>query len=359
MATDRAVDREKLEKTVEHIFGLLGGAVVSAMIYLGDRLGLYRALADAGTVSSEELALKTGLDERWLREWLRGQAAARVIDYAGDGRFALSPEGEMVLADESSPAFSAGGFSGLPAEFAVLEKLPESFRTGLGLPYDAFGEDGNKGVERLLAPWFRNTLVPVALPALDGVVAKLEAGAKVADVGCGGGVALLEMARSYPSSRFHGYDISKHALVHAAQNMAEAKVTNATFHDANGDAIPNDASFDLITTFDCIHDMANPSPVMHAIRRALREDGTWLIADIKCKPTFEENLEDNPMAGMMYGFSVLSCMSSALSEPGGAGLGTLGFTEDLARTMTAEAGFTRFRCHDFEHQLNAYYEVRP
>ncbi len=359
MATDRPVDREKLEQTVEHVFGLLGGAVVSGMIYLGDRLGLYRALADAGEVSSEELAQKTGLHERWLREWLRGQAAARVIDYVGDGRFALSAEGAMVLADESSPAFSAGGFSALPAEFAVLEKLPESFRTGIGLPYDALGEEGNKGVERLLAPWFRNSLVPVALPALDGVVAKLEAGAKVADVGCGGGVALLEMAKSYPSSHFHGYDISKHALSHAERNKAEAKVTNATFHDANGDAIPADASFDLITTFDCIHDMANPGPVMHAIRRALKEDGTWLIADIKSKPTFEENLEDNPMAGMMYGFSVLGCMSSALSEPGGAGLGTLGFTEDVARTMTAEAGFKRFRCHDFEHQLNAYYEVRP
>ena len=359
MAPDRPVDQEKLEQTVERVFGLLGGAVVSGMIYLGDRLGLYRALADAGEVSSAELASKTGLHERWLREWLRGQAAARVIDYVGDERFALSPEGAMVLADESSPAFSAGGFSALPAEFAVLEKLPESFRTGLGLPYDALGEEGNKGVERLLAPWFRNTLVPVALPALDGVVAKLEAGAKVADVGCGGGVALLEMAKSYPRSDFHGYDISKHALSHAERNKAEAKATNASFHDANGDAIPPDASFDLITTFDCIHDMANPGPVMHAIRRALKEDGTWLIADVKSKPTFEENLADNPLAGTMYGFSVLGCMSSALSEPGGAGLGTLGFTEDVARTMTAEAGFKRFRCLDFEHQLNAYYEVRP
>ncbi len=359
MAPDRPVDQEKLEQTVERVFGLLGGAVVSGMIYLGDRLGLYRVLADAGEVSSAELASKTGLHERWLREWLRGQAAARLIDYVGDERFALSPEGAMVLADESSPAFSAGGFSALPAEFAVLEKLPESFRTGLGLPYDALGEEGNKGVERLLAPWFRNTLVPVALPALDGVVAKLEAGAKVADVGCGGGVALLEMAKSYPRSDFHGYDISKHALSHAERNKAEAKATNASFHDANGDAIPPDASFDLITTFDCIHDMANPGPVMHAIRRALKEDGTWLIADVKSKPTFEENLADNPLAGMMYGFSVLGCMSSALSEPGGAGLGTLGFTEDVARTMTAEAGFKRFRCLDLEHQLNAYYEVRP
>ena len=293
-----------------------------------------------------------------MREWLRGQAAAGLLDYA-DGRFELSAETALVLAEEYSPAFAGGGFSALPAEFAVLERLPESFRSGIGLPYDAFGVEGNKGVERLLAPWFRNSLVPVALPALDGVVPKLEAGAKVADVGCGGGVALLELAKAYPKSRFHGYDISKHALDHAEQSKSEAAVDNVSFHDANGDSIPADGSFDFITTFDCIHDMANPGPVIHAIRRALKPDGTWLIADIKGKPTFEENLEDNPMAGMMYGFSVLSCMSSALSEPDGAGLGTLGFPEEVARKMTRAAGFTRFRCHDFEHQLHAYYEVRP
>ncbi len=360
MSTPQTIDPEKLEATVEQVFGYLGGAVIASMIYLGDHLGLYRALAAVDdAVTSDELAAKTGLHERWVREWLRGQAAARLVDYRGEGRFALSPEGKMVLANEHSPAFAAGGFCGLPQQFAVLERLPESFRTGRGLPYDAFGVEGNRGVERMFAPWFRTMLVPVALPALDGVAAKLEAAATVADVGCGAGVALLEMAKAYPRSQFHGYEISKHALTRAAVNLAESGLRNVTFHDANGDALPGDASFDFITTFDCLHDMANPAPVIGAIRKAIKPDGTWLIADIKSHPTFEGNLAENPMAGMMYGFSVLSCMSSALSEPGGAGLGTLGFTEEVARTMTGAAGFSRFRTHDFENPMNAYYEVRP
>ncbi len=363
MATDsynKDIDREKLEKTALHVFGLLGGAVTSGMIFLGDRLGLYQALQDTGPVTSEELAGKTGLHERWIREWLQGQAIAGLIDYKGDGRFELSPESALVLANEESPTFAAGGFCALPQQMAVLDRLPESFKSGLGLPYDAFGPEGARGVERLLAPWFRTQLVPRALPKLDGVVAKLEAGARAADVGCGTGVAILQMAKAYPKADFHGYDISKYALARAEENKAQAGLQNLTFHDVNGDAIPGDQSFDFITTFDCLHDMANPAPVIGAIYKALKRDGTWLIADIHCQPTFEENLaEDNPLMPLMYGFSVLCCMSSALSEPGGAGLGTLGFTEPVARKMVTDAGFTRFQSHDFNNPINAYYEVRP
>jgi 2-polyprenyl-3-methyl-5-hydroxy-6-metoxy-1,4-benzoquinol methylase len=359
MADRRPLDPAKLEATVKQVFGILGGAVVAGMVYLGDHLGLYRALAGAGPVTSPDLAAKTGLHERWLREWLRGQAAAGLIEYVGDERFELSPEGALALADESSPMFAVGGFTGLPAQIAVLEKLPESFRTGIGLPYDAFGIEGNRGVQRMLAPWFRTMLIPLALPTLDGVVPKLTRGAKVADIGCGAGVALVEMAKAFPASELHGYEISEHALTLAARDLAAAGVANLAFHDARTDPLPEDASFDLVTTFDCVHDMAHPDAVAGAIRRALKADGTWLIADIKSKPTFEENLRDNPMAAMMYGFSVMSCMSSALSEPGGAGLGTLGFTEELARTMTRAAGFTRFRRCDLDHPMNAYYEVRP
>lgn len=355
----RPIDPEKLEETVQHVFGLLGGAVVSGMVYLGDRLGLYRELAGAGALTSEELAERTELQERWLREWLRGQAAAGLLEYRGDGRFELSPEGAAVLSDEDHPAFAAGGFGALPAQMAVLERLPESFRSGLGLPYDAFGPEGNRGVERMFAPWYRTQLVPVALPALDGVLPKLAQGAKVADVGCGAGVALVEMARTFPGSEFHGYDISEHALALAEKNRAAAGLENLSFHHARRDPLPAGAGFDLVTTFDCLHDMAHPGEAMRAIRAAIEPDGTWLIADIKSHPTFEETLENNPGAGMMYAFSVLSCMSSALSEPGGAGLGTLGFTEEIAREMTREAGFERFRRLEFEHPMNAYYEVRP
>ena len=353
------LDFDKLKEFVKHVFDFLSGAVVSGMSHLGDRLGLYAALRDAGAVTSEELASKTGLNERWVREWLRGQAAAQLIDYKGNGRFALSLEAGFVLAEENSPAFAAGGFHSLPQQFAVLERLPEAFRTGIGLPYDAFGPEGAAGIERFLAPWFRTFLVPVALPALDGVVAKLTTGAQVADIGCGSGLALLEMAKAYPQSQFHGYDISTHAIERARANAAQAGVPNVVFHDASGDALPADNTFDLITSFDCIHDMTHPEDVMRAIRAALKPEGTWLIADINAKPTFEENLERNPMVAMMYSISVMSCMSSGLSAPGGAGLGTLGFSEPVAREMTAAAGFTRFTRHDFDNPVNAYYEVRP
>ena len=353
------LDLEKLRAFLKHVFDFLGGAVVSGMIYLGDRLGLYAALRAAGTVTSEELAQRTGLNERWVREWLRSQAAAQLVEYKGDGRFGLSLEAQFVLAEENSPAFAAGGFHSLPQQFAVLERLPEAFRTGIGLPYDAFGPEGAVGIERFLAPWFRTFLVPLVLPALEGVVAKLQAGAKVADVGCGAGLALLEMAKAYPHSAFHGYDISKHAIERARANAAQAGVANVTVHDASGDRLPADSSFDFITSFDCIHDMTHPADVMRAVRKALKPDGTWLIADINAKPTFEENLARNPMVAMMYSMSVLSCMSSALSVPGGAGLGTLGFSEPVARSMTAAAGFTRFARHGFDNPVNAYYEVRP
>src|SRR5262249_39855809 len=166
------IDIEKAKKTAEQVFGLLGGALVSAMIYLGDRIGLYQAMNGAGGVTSEELARKTGFHERWVREWLHGQAAARLIDYQGEGRFILSPETALVLADESSPLFLGGAFFAIPQQMAVLNLLPESFKSGRGLTYDQMGPEVNRGVERLLAPWFRTQLVPSALPKLDGVVAK-------------------------------------------------------------------------------------------------------------------------------------------------------------------------------------------
>jgi len=350
---------DKLTQFMTLVFRQLEGAVVSGMIYLGYHLGLYRAMDGAGALTSEELSKKTGLNERWVREWLRGQAAAKLVEYKGDGRFELGYEGTLTLANDTCPAFAAGIFAGLPDQFAVLKQLPESFRTGLGLPYDVFGADGNRGVELGFAPWYRSMLVPFALPALDGVTAKLQAGAKVADIGCGAGVAMIEMAKAFPRSQFHGYEISKHALAQGEKNKVEAGAGNVFFHDASGDGISSDGSFDFITTFDCLHDMTRPDVVTKAIRAAIKPDGTWLIADINSKPTFEENLERNPMVAMMYGFSVMSCMSSALSEPGGLGLGTLGFTEEVARKMTADAGFTRFKRHDFDNPLNAYYEVRP
>ena len=276
-------------------------------------------------MTSEELARKTGLHERWIREWLYGQAAAKLIDYKGEGRFELSPESAQVLANENSPFFLAGGFCALPQQMAVLNLLPESFKSGIGLTYDQLGPEVNRGVERLLAPWFRTQLVPTR--AAEARWSRRQ----VAGRGQSRGYWMRLRRRpdrdgeGLSAIRFHGYDIAKIPLARASENAKQAGVKNITFHDAGVDPLPGDASHDFITTFDCLHDMTRPDLVMQAIRKAIKPDGTWLIADVHGQPTFEQNLKENPLAPVMYGFSVICCMSSALSEPGGLGLGTLGF----------------------------------
>ena len=354
----RRLDPERLKGFAKQVFGALQGAVTAGMIHLGDRLGLYRALAE-GPATSAELAARTGLHERWVREWLRQQGAAGLLEWDAAERFGLSPEGRAVLADENHPAFGGGMFSQLPQTMAVLERLPEAFASGLGLPYDAFGPEGARGIERGFAPWYRTFLVPLAIPSLEGMRERLERGARVADVGCGSGVALLELARAFPRSEFHGFELSKHAIARAEANRVEAALANARFHDARGEALPADGSFDLVLSFDCLHDMTRPAEVAAAVRRSLRPDGTWFVADIKGRGSFAADVEKNPMAALMYGMSVMTCMSSALSEPGGAGLGTLGLPESALRALGEAAGFTRFRALDLGHPVNAFYELRP
>ena len=363
-AADTDLDPDKLKQYSFLVFTKLDGAVTAAMIHLGDQLGLYRALrAAGGPLTVAELAAATELDPRWVQEWVHNQAAAKLIeaDTPDDGpeRFAVTAEAAAVLADPDHPAFGMGMFHRFPQTMRAVEHSRDSFRTGVGHDYDSHGPEGAVGIERSFEPWNRSFLVPVVLPALDGVVAKLTAGATVADVGCGAGGALIMMATAFPASTFHGYDISRFALDRAEQKKAEAGIDNVHFHDPRVEPLPSDRSVDLVTTFDCIHDMTHPQEVMAAIREAIADDGTWLLVDIKALDTFAENVRKNPMASLMYGISVLSCMSSALSEPGGAGLGTLGLPESKAREMSAAAGFTRFQRLKVDHSVNAFYEVRP
>lgn len=346
------------------VFSKLEGAVTAGMIHLGDRLGLYAALAESTKpISSGELAIRTGLHERWVREWLHNQVAAHLVscvDLAADvPEFGLSAEGRAVLASPNHPAYGMGMFHRLPQTMAALNDMPESFRTGLGHDYDSHGPEGAVGIERSFEPWNQNFLLPVVLPTLDGVLDKLQSGAKVADIGCGSGGAVLLMAKAFPNSRFTGFDISKHALARAGERLAEEGLKNVEFVDPRDVAIEQDGSYDFVCTFDCIHDMTHPTAMMQTIRQALKPDGSWLLVDIKAHDTLEMNVSKNPMASLLYGISVLSCMSSAMSSPDGEGLGTLGLSAARAEEMAKLAGFASFRRLDVDHSVNAFYEVRP
>ena len=354
------MDDDRLRMFSFLVFTKLEGAVTSGMIHLGDKLGLYRALRDAAEpLSSGELAESTGLHERWVREWAYNQAAARIIECDVDERFSLSEEAAAVLASPDHPAYGMGMFHRFPNTMESLRDMPESFRTGLGHDYDSHGPEAAVGIERAFEPWNRANLLPVVLPALDGVVERLAAGISVSDVGCGAGGAVLLMAGAYPNSRFRGYDISHYALRRAEERRLEASVGNVSFGDPRVVPLPDDASIGFVTTFDCIHDMTHPLEMMQALRGAITPDGTWLLVDIKAHDSFAVNAQKNPMASLMYGISVLSCMSSAMSEPEGAGLGTLGLSGARAEEMAHAAGWSRFRRLDIEHPINAFYEIRP
>ncbi|MEO6651140.1 MAG: class I SAM-dependent methyltransferase [Ilumatobacteraceae bacterium] len=355
---------DRLRQYSFRVFTKLEGAFTAGMIHLGDRLGLYRAMADAERpLTSAELADATDLQERWVREWLHNQAAAQLIDFEADNggtdHFSLSGEACAVLASPTHPAFGMGMFHRLPQTMHALDAMPESFRTGIGHDYDSHGEEGAVGIERSFEPWNNANLLATVLPTMDGVTARLEGGASVADVGCGAGGAVLLMAEEFPASTFVGYDISQHALDRANAKLAETGLTNVRFADPRREPLPADGSVDFVTTFDCIHDMAHPTPVVAAIRGALADDGHWLLVDIRAAETLAENIENNPMAPLLYGVSVLACMSSALSEPGGEGLGTLGLPASKAEAMAGAAGFTRFRELGVRHPMNAFYEIRP
>lgn len=356
-------DPELLKLFSFTVFSKLEGAVTAGMIHLGDQLGLYAAMAGADGDTSGSLASRTELHERWVREWLHNQVAARIVSCddlgANDPVFRLTPEAVAVLATPGHPAYGMGMFHRLPQTMGALTRMPESFRTGIGHDYDSHGPEGAVGIERSFEPWNQNNMIPMVIPALEGIGAKLRAGASVADIGCGAGGLALLIGRTYPSSTVTGYDISRHALERAAERLSEEGLGNVRFCDPRSEAIPQDGSLDLVCTFDCIHDMTHPTEMMHVIRRSLADDGTWLLVDIKARDTLEENVGKNPMASLLYGISVLSCMSSAMSSPDGEGLGTLGLPESRARAMAREAGFTRFRRLDIDHSVNAFYEIRP
>ena len=351
----RPVDPDRLKAYALKVWKYKQGEVVSLMVYLGDRLGLYEAMAGGEELTPDQLSERTGLTERWVREWLLGQAAAGLVARNPEGTYSLEPEGEHVLVDDSALAYAAGAFiGGFPP--GQLDDIAESFRTGLGVTYDQMGDRVAGQMDRMNRAWVGEYLLDRVLPRLEVVIEKLESGAEVADVGCGGAISVEAMARRFPNSTFTGYEPSGPAVARAIARLSG--LANASVERVGGEELPSDARFDLILTLDCMHDIPFPDRVAAAIRRAIRDGGTWLIKDMKCSEIFEKNLK-NPMLAMQYGYSVSACLSSGASAEGGAALGTLGFPPVVAKRIAMDAGFTSFReIRLKDDPMHLYYEVR-
>jgi 2-polyprenyl-3-methyl-5-hydroxy-6-metoxy-1,4-benzoquinol methylase len=352
---ERELDLSEMRDLSERVVGYKAGEFVSLMIHLGDRLGLYGKMANAGPITADQLARWTGLNERWVLEWLRGQAAAQLLAYRGKDRFELTPVAEAVLAEHKSPFYCAGFFP-TPTPPDVVNRLVDGFQTGVGMSWQDHGPEVSRMLDRITRPQHR--LMPYVLATLPEVEQRLHEGVSVLEVGCRAGGALSILAPKYPKSTFHGYDASPQLVEQAEAAARKEGLSNVTYHLASGQDVPPGPRFDLVLTVDSMHDVPQPADVIRAIRLAIKPDGTWIIKDMRTSSHFEENLE-SPFSAMFYAFSVLYSLSASLSEPGGSGLGTMGFTSELARELTAAAGFTRFRKLDFDDGFNHFYEVRP
>ncbi|MEM7131852.1 MAG: class I SAM-dependent methyltransferase [Chloroflexota bacterium] len=353
MTDETVVTPEEIQACAQTVGGYITGHFVSLMINLGDRLGLYKALAHSGSHTAASLAQQTGLSERWLLEWLSSQTAAGLIEHE-HGAFTLAKAAVPILVDETSPLNLNGIFTYFVPE-DDMARVAKAFETGIGVSYDQHGPNCACSVKRLTGPGHSQLVEHLQL--IDGLHEKLEQGAAVVDVGCGAGVALRELARHYPNSTFEGYDPAEAAIELARSDAAQDGLTNITFHAAPGEDLPQQPRYDLVLTLDCLHDMPFPQQVMDAIRGCIKSDGVWVIKDIRCSDQFDENLA-NPSSTMLYSISVLVCMSSALSEAGGAGLGTMGFNPVLGQQMAQASGFSSFIQLPIDSDpFNNYYEV--
>jgi len=333
------MDEVKLHALMDKLVTDMGGAAMMASIIVGDELGLYRAMADGALVTPEEVAAKTGCNARLVREWLSAQAAAGYVELV-DGRFRLSPEQALALAIEDSPVYVAGGAVAAASFFLDKDKLVAAMRGDGALAWGEHHPCLFAGTERFFRPGYRARLVPEWLPALEGVVPKLEAGASVADVGCGHGASTVIMAQAYPASRFFGSDYHAPSIEVARQRAAEGGVADRVTFDVATAKSYAARDYDLICFFDCLHDLGDPVGAACHAYRALNRDGAVLLVEPFAGDRLEENL--NPIGRMFYAASTFICTPNSLSQEVGLGLGAQA-GESKIREVFAEAGFTRFR----------------
>jgi SAM-dependent methyltransferase len=350
------IDGARVEAFVGRVIEEIGATLNTALVAIGDELGLYRVMGGAGPLAPEELARGSGTNERYVREWLNAQAAGGFVDYdPTSGRYSLPAEHAMALADEDSAAFLGGFFQIAAATVRDAPRVAAAFTSGDGVGWHEHDHDVFEGCERFFRTGYRANLVSSWIPALEGVEEKLRIGAKVADVGCGHGASTILMAEAFPESVFHGYDYHAESIETARARARDAGLGDRVSFDVAPASRYPDAGYDLVTTFDCLHDMGDPVGAARRIRESLDRDGTWMLVEPLAGDRVEDNL--NPVGRTYYGFSTLLCTPASLSQEVGAALGAQA-GEARLRAVIEEAGFRRVR-RATETPFNMVLEARP
>jgi SAM-dependent methyltransferase len=350
------IDTDKLMGFVFRAVDEVGATLNTALVVMGDRLGLYRAMAGSGPMTSTELADRTGTAERYVREWLSAQAAGGYVQYEPDsGRYSLAPEQALALTDSSSPAYLPGFFQLALGSVIDSPRIADAAKTGAGIGWHDHVRDVHEGCERFFRPGYNANLVAAWLPALEGVVDKLEKGARVADVGCGHGASTILMAQAFPNSTFIGSDYHEGSIAVARQRAIEAGVGDRARFEVAPAARFSGRDYDLVTMFDCLHDMGDPVGAARHVRESLAPDGTWMIVEPAAGDRVEDNL--NPVGRAYYSFSTLLCTPASLSQDVGLALGAQA-GEARIRDVVTSAGLTRFR-RVSETPFNLVFEARP
>ncbi|HEX5297939.1 MAG TPA: class I SAM-dependent methyltransferase [Streptosporangiaceae bacterium] len=349
------MDENRAAEFTGRVLADSAAAATIVLAALGDRTGLFKDMAEHGPATSGELASRTGLAERYVREWLGGMFAAGYLDYDEvQERYALPAEHVPTLATEPGPAFFGGVHQELIGAIQRYDQVAEAFRRGGGVRHADLHPDVWIGTSRFTAQWHQNMLVQQWLPLVPETTAKLRSGARVADVGCGTGQALIALARAFPAITATGYDVHPPSVEQARRAAAEAGVDGRVSFQVLDAAAGLPEAFDVITTFDVVHDAVDPLGLLRSIRDALRPGGRYLCLDINCSDQASANV--GPIATLLYGFSVLYCMTTSLAE-GGEGLGTLGLPEPVLCDLAAKAGFAQARRIEMDNPFNSLYEL--